>query len=121
MIDFDGLVLAACVGAFGTPVVYTTVAGQTFDTLADATPLMGIFERADKQVRLDRNGEWIDTARPTLGIRVSDLVSAGVDPAALPTAGETMLIEAQLYRINGAPPPDSAGHMQLTLMIVSDA
>lgn len=121
MIDFDGLVLSACVGAFGTPVAYTTVAGQVFDTLADGTPLSGIFERADKQIRPDRNGEWIDTARPTLGIRVSDLLSAGVDPAALPTAGETMLIEAALWQITGAPPPDSAGHMQLTLMTVGDA
>lgn len=118
MIDLDGLVLAACVGAFGTPVAYTSDAGVVYATLADGTPLCGIFEKAAKEIRPDRNGEWIDTARPTLGIRVSDLVSAGVSAGALPTAGETMLIDGTLYQITNGPPPDSAGHMQLSLMLM---
>lgn len=119
MIDLDALVLGPCVAVWGTPVVYTASSGQVIGTLPDGSPLSGVFEAATKEFRPDRDGGWTDTTRPTLGIRISDLVAAGCNPAQLPTAGELMLINGLLWSISDVPPPDSAGHLHISLMATS--
>lgn len=117
--DFGALVLGPCIAAFGVPVVYQTVTGVLLSALADGSPLMGIFESATKEMRTARDGTWVDTARPTLGMRVCDLVSAGCDPNALPIAGELMTIAGKIWRISESPPPDSEGHLHIILMVTS--
>jgi hypothetical protein len=120
-IDLDRLVLAPCMAAWAVPVCYVTVDGERFDTVPPGLPLRGIFERATKDIRPDREGTLIDTAHPTLGIRMSELIAAGVDPERMPTEREVFEINGQQWRISNAPPPDSAGHIFYGLMITTSA
>ena len=111
MIDFDATVLAACETTFGQRIVYTSGEGLTY-------AVAGIFEQALKEVRPDKDGVLIDSARPILGMRVSTLLAANVPPGRMPTTGELITTSAppSNWVISNAEPPDSEGHMRLTLM-----
>jgi hypothetical protein len=113
-LNFDATVLAACMGAFGEPVVYYPAQGP-------AIALSGIFEVALKELRVDKDGAMVDAAHPVLGLRLSDLVAGGMAAGMLPERGETFLIRGEEWQIADAPGPDSEGHLRLALMRASDS
>lgn len=117
--DFDGLVLGPCVQAFGEPITIRPRTGPDLTALANGTPLQGVFEAALKEERVE-HGEWVDSTRPVLGIRVNDLRSAGLAAPLLPEQGWIVLIRGIWYQITDAPPADGEGHIQLELARAQD-
>lgn len=107
MLDFDALVLAPCVAAFGETAqgypasVYAPATGQPF-------ALDGIFDRAYREVDA-LTGMPISSARPVFGVRLS-VFPAGMAPA----SGDQVTIRGTVYVVREVRPD---GHGEAKLML----
>ena len=74
MIDFDSLVIGPATAIFGRQVWYRPPGVQPI-------AIVGVFDAGAKQIKgFGSDGVAITDVRPVLGIRLSDLVAAGITP-----------------------------------------
>jgi hypothetical protein len=128
VIDFDQMVTQACVRGLGMPVsVQLAVGGPLISTLSDrVTPLMGILERAMRELRDDpKTGAVMVVAKPQLGMSLQQLISAGITVAELNNGVATITIadpktgNAETWKVAVAEGPDSGGNVKISLLVTS--
>jgi hypothetical protein len=122
VIDFDSLVTQACISAFGDPVsIQLDVTQPVISTLGDGvTPLLGIWERALRELRDDPNtGAMSIVAKPQLGMSMEQLTSAGISVSALNNGVATVIVEGETWKIAVAEAPDSGGNVKISLLVTS--
>jgi hypothetical protein len=128
VIDFDQLVTQACVKGLGVPVaIQLDVGSAPISTLGDGvTPLMGIWERAMREMRDDpKTGAVMVVAKPQLGMSAGQLYSAGVTVAQLNNGLATIALTnpqtgfVETWKISLAEGPDSGGTVKISLLVTS--
>ncbi len=128
MIDFDQLVTQACVNGLGVPIaVQLDVGDPLISTLSDGmTPLMGIWERAMRELRDDpKTGTLMVVAKPQLGMSLQQMLSAGITVAELNNGLATVTIvdpktgNPETWKVVVAEGPDSGGNVKVSLLVTS--
>lgn len=117
MIDFDALVNRPCVRTFGRPVTITLFNQQPIWLLADGSPLLGVYEEAQKDVHLE-NGAYVDTVRPRLGFSLSDLHAAGLTPDVIDDEATVIEVAGKAWSVMELQGPDSQGDVQIMLKVL---
>jgi hypothetical protein len=115
-------VTQACISAFGDPVsIQLDVTQPVISTLGDGvTPLLGIWERALRELRDDPNtGAMSIVAKPQLGMSMEQLTSAGISVSALNNGVATVIVEGETWKIAVAEAPDSGGNVKISLLVTS--
>ncbi len=127
-LDFDQLVTQACVRGLGVPVsIQLASSDPVISTLADGvTPLMGIWERANRELRDDpKTGAMQVVAKPQLGMSAQQLAGVGVTVGDLNNKTATITIVnpltnvAESWMISVAEGPDSGGNVKISLLVTS--
>jgi hypothetical protein len=106
VIDFDGTVLAACMGAFGETVTYMPQSGP----LANITAVFTEKGRVTREV----NGESIVEEVTSLGCQASQF---SANP---PDIDDIFVIRGRYWRVAESL-PDGHGHIQLHVMLANDS
>ncbi|CAM5771983.1 hypothetical protein LMIY3S_03691 [Labrys miyagiensis] len=101
--DFDNLVLAPCMAAFGIPLTVTPIKSQPGQP---AYAAQGIYDRTQSTVMMEDGSELAST-RVTVGIRLSTF-------AVPPRQGDQVLKDGIRYEIDAAF-PDGQGGAELVL------
>lgn len=114
MIDFDAQVNMPCMAAFGLPVTLRLRARPAVSTLADGSPLLGVYNKAQKDVR-EENGVIVDTARPRLGLSLMMLQAAGVTPDEIDDEDTVIEVGGECWGVMDLMQPDSQGDVQVIL------
>ena len=116
MIDFDRLVNVACIKALGVPVKITLGSGVQVSILRDGSPLLGIFEESQKELR-EENGIMIASARPQLGMSRMMLLDACLRPDDIGYGDTVIEVGGRSWGVMEMLPPDSQGDIQIMLKI----
>jgi len=101
-VDFDALVLAPCIDAFGSTVTYARPGRTQFQ-------IQGVLDKYHVEVSFDEQGAAVSTRRPILGLRESSF-PAGV----CAEQGDTVTSDGVTYEIVDTQ-PDGHGHVLLIL------
>lgn len=112
-VDFNALVLGPTSDAFADPATFIPAAGGTITTLFGPNQGRGVFDEGHSLLG-DVGGDVpTSTARPVLGIRLSEFTTAPVqnDKVQIPKVDCTYIVKDVQ--------PDSHGHALLILQLVS--
>lgn len=105
MIDWDSLVIAPLMAAFGQPVLYQPVGGTAFT-------INGVYDEAYRDVQAISDSAEISTTMPVVGVRVADFPSP-------PKRGDKLVIVATSDQfIVKDVRPDGHGEAKLMLNFV---
>ncbi len=115
MIDFDGLVLGACMDAsiFGEPIIFQPQQGPVVNISTTGKPLTGIFEEKSTTTSIV-DGDEITETKTMLNVQASQFAGN------VPVQNDIIVIRGRYWRVV-EPIPDGMGHIAIHVMLASDA